>query len=154
VAVSNEQAMNALLRDLADLLTHEPLGVDDVVARVGPVVRDPGAPMAIELGPTLPGIGAARLARYPDSGEPYMLDLVLDRNARLTVATLKALFGEYDRALTDRLRPPELLFHLPAGTARWRVVLIAQLAPGAGSLDAAPVSVVAFRRDPIPAGAP
>jgi hypothetical protein len=83
-----------------------------------------------------------------------MLDLVLDHDACPTAAMLKALFGEYDRALTDRQRSRELMFYLPGGATRWRVALIAQLAPGAGALDDIPVCAVAFRRDPVPASAP
>lgn len=152
--MNDQHAMSALVLDLIDLLSREPLGVDDIVARVGPVVQDSGNPMPIELQPNLPGIRAARLGRYPDSGLPYLLNFTLDTDARPTVETLKGLFGDYDRALTDRGHPRTLVFHPPAGTTPWRVVLIAQLASSTDNLDAASVSEIAFRRDPMTANMP
>ena len=152
--MNGQHAMSALLLDLVSLLSREPLGVEDIVARVGPVVHDPGGLMPIELRPNLPGVRSARLGRYPDSGLPYLLDFALDTDAPPTAGTLKGLFGDYDRALTDRGQPRTLLFYPPAGTTSWRVVLIAQLASSTDDLDAATVSAIAFRRDPVAANMP
>lgn len=140
--------MNDLLRELMLLLSQDTLTVEDVIARVGPVAHDPGVPMPLELRSTLDGVRSARLSRYPDSGLPYVLTLELAPDAQPTVATLKADFGDYHRAHTDRGKPIEVMFYPPAMGTRWQVAVIARLAPIEGSLDDAKVTTLALRRDP------
>jgi hypothetical protein len=137
-----------LIRDLIHFLSQDPLTVEDVIARVGPVVHDPGGLMPMELRPILPGLRSARLARYPNSGLPYVLDLALAPEAQPTAAALKVVFGDYHRARTDRGRQPEVLFYPPALGSCWKVVVIVELALGVDALDDAPVTRVALRRDP------
>jgi hypothetical protein len=104
--------------------------------------------MSIELRPRIPGVHSARLSRYPDSGSPYVLELEPAPEARPTLASLKAAFGDYRRAPTHRGMPPEVLFS-PQGTgSQWRIVVIAQLASATDSLDTASVTRIALRRDP------
>jgi hypothetical protein len=153
MAMNGEDAMSDTLRALVDLLSQD-LPVERILARVGPVARDPGAPMPLELRPKLPGVRAAKLARYPESEVPYALDLELDKDWGLTAAALKRMFGGYNQALTGRGQPRELLFYPPAGNAPWRVVLIAQLAPEGDSLDASHISAITLRRDAATGGAP
>lgn len=137
-----------LIRDLVHFLSQDPLTVEDVAARVGPVKHDPGGLMPIEIHPILTGLRSVRLMRYPNSGLPYMLDLDLMPDARLTAAALKVVFGDYHRARTDRGRPSEILFYPPATGPRWKVVVIAELGPVVDELDEAPVTSIALRRDP------
>lgn len=136
------------LQQLIRFLSQDPLSVADVVARVGPVVSDPGIPQQAELKPSLPGVRAARLGRYPDDGLPYLLVLDLADGARPTAATLRTAFGDYKRARTDRGQPAQVLFYPPAAGPRWRVVLLADLGPIEGSLDEAQVTRLSLRRDP------
>jgi hypothetical protein len=137
-----------LVRELVRFLSRDRLGIDDVAERIGPVARDPGIPMPIELRPAVAGVRSARLARYPDSGLPYLLSLEPTPEARPTVAELQAVLGDYRRALTGRGVPPELIFSPPAEGPRWRVVVIVRLEPTAGGLETAPVTEIALRRDP------
>lgn len=142
-------AVNDLIRELVLFLSRDKLTVEDVAARVGPVVRDPGVPMPLEFRPVIAGVHSAHLSRYPDSGLPYILTLKLAPDARLTTAELKAVFGDYRRSRTDFDRPIEIIFYPPAAGEHWRVAVIAQLVREGDSLDDAPVMTLALRRDPI-----
>jgi hypothetical protein len=141
-------ALIDLIRDLVGFLAREPLAVEDVAARVGPVVRDPGGLIPLELQPVLPDVRAARLARFPDSSVPHVLSLEPAPAARPTVAALKAAFGDYRRSLTDFEQPRQVIFYPPGG-ARWKVAVLAQLLPGGNSLAEAQVASLALRRDPV-----
>lgn len=141
--------MNELIRDLISFLSQDTLTVEDVVARIGPVTNDPGIPMSLEMRPTLVGVRSARLARYPDSGVPYLLTLEFAPDARPTVAELKATFGDYHRARTGRGRPISVIFYPPAIGTHWQVALIAELLSKGDDLDPVPVTTLALRRDPL-----
>jgi hypothetical protein len=145
--MNREHPIIELVGDLIHFLSKDQLTVEEVSARIGPVVHDPGGLMPIELRPHLPGLDAARLARYPDSGWPYVLDLELALNARPAAAALKTLLGDYQRALTDRGLPSELLFYAPTEGAHWQIVVVAQLEPAFEDLDTAAITRIAFRRD-------
>ena len=137
-----------MIRDLVPFLSQDRLTVEDVTGRVGPVAQDPGGLMSIELDPVISGLETARLARYPDSGLPYLLELEFSPDSRPTVASLKPFLGDYRQARTDRGRPLEVMFYPPAGGSRWNVVVIGTVPEGTGRLDDAPVTNVALRRDP------
>ncbi len=141
-------AVIPLIQDMVGFLSQDPLTVEDVAARVGTALRDPGIPMPIELNPKLPGVHSAKLARYPDSGLPYLLDLELDPEARPTVAKMKAALGASRQAPTDRGRPRKVLFY-PAAGPKWQVVIIAELAQEPGELETTPITTLALRRDPL-----
>lgn len=141
--------MNDLIRELVLFLSRDALTVEDIADRVGPVARDPGVPMPLELRPVLAGVRSARLSRYPESGLPYVLTIEPAPVARPTAATLKAAFGDYRRSLTDLGRPIEVIFYPPAAGAHWKVAVIAELLPRGDSLDDASVTTLALRRDPI-----
>lgn len=147
--ITGDHAMVDMVRELVDFLSQEPLTIDDVIARVGTLVRDPGVPMPIELRPTLVGVRSAKLARYPDSGLPYTLMLEPDSDARPTAAELKTVIGDYHQTLTHSGRPVELVFYPPAGGSPWRVVVLAQLAETDGAIEAVPIDSITFRRDPV-----
>lgn len=147
--VKDDHATTDQILDLIRFLSQDPLSTAEVAARVGPLVRDPGGLMPIELRPILPGVLSARLARYPDSGLPYTLELALASDARVTPAALKTILGNYDQARTDRGMPREVLFYPQAVGPLWRVVVIAQLDSTAGELDDAPIANIAFRRDSV-----
>ncbi len=148
-ALKDNRAVADQILDMIRFLAQDPLLVADVAARVGPVVEDPGGLMPIELRPILPGVRSARLARYPDSGLPYALELDLAPDARPTPAALKPMLGDYDQARTDRGLPREILFYPPAEGSRWRVAAIARLEATGGELENAPIASIAFRRDPV-----
>lgn len=144
--------MIGVIRDMFHFLSRTDLTLQDVGNRVGSIVHDPGGLIPIKLRTVLPGVRAATLARYPGSDSPYMLDLIPAPNARPTAAQLRSFLGDYHRALTDRGRPWELLFHPPPIEGPWRVAVIAELEPDAPDLDRAPITRVAFRRDSVGAG--
>jgi hypothetical protein len=141
-------AMTDLVTDLVRFLSQDALTVEDVAGFVGPVVDDPGAPLPAELDPVLPGVRAARLARYPDSGTPFVLTIEPDAASPTTPRALRPTLGEFERALTRRETPTQVLF-APSAGARWAVVVIARLASEGGDLDDAPITSIAFRRDPV-----
>jgi hypothetical protein len=138
-----------IIRELIRLLSQDPLSVEDVISRVGPVVDDPGAPMPIDLQPVLSGVRAANLDRYPDNGLPYALTIELEPGARVTAAALQQAFGDYMRLHTDRGHPPEIIFYPQAVGSQWTVAVIAKLESAAVSLDNQPVTSVSLRRDPV-----
>jgi hypothetical protein len=142
------QVMIDAVRDLVLLLLQDPLSVQDVTARVGSVIRDPGVPMTIELQPRLAGVRSASLSRYPESALPYVLTLEFKRGDQPTVAELKSVFGDYSRTLTDRGQPITIVFP-PSAASHWRVVMFAELESG-GVLDDCSVATIALRRDPMP----
>jgi hypothetical protein len=150
-AMTRDQTMTDLVQDLMRFLAQDPLGVDDVTARVGSVTRDPGVLMPIELWPAVAGVRSARLARYPDSGLPYVLTLTLASapDARPTLAALKAVLGDYRRARTDFGMPREFIFYPPAEGPHWQVVVIVQIESVNDEIEAAPITSIAFRRDPV-----
>jgi hypothetical protein len=147
--VNGDQAMVDMVQELVHFLSQHPLAIDDVIARVGTLVRDPGAPMPIELRPALVGVRSASLARYPDTGLPYTLTLEPESDARPTPAELKTGLGDYHQTLTHSGRPVELVFYPAAEGSRWRVVVLALLAGANDAIEAAPIASITFRRDPV-----
>lgn len=138
-----------VIRELFRFLSQDPLSVEDVISKVGPVVDDPGLPMPIELQPVLSGVRAANLDRYPDNGLPYALTIELAPGAIVTAAALQQAFGDYERLHTDLGHPPEIIFYPPAVGSRWTVAVIAKLESVAVSLDDQPVTSLSLRRDPV-----
>ena len=138
-----------VIRELFRFLSQDPLSVEDVISRVGPVVNDPGAPMPIELQPVLSGVRAANLDRYPDNGLPYALTIELTPGAGVTASALQKAFGDYKPLHTDRGHPPKIIFYPPAVGSRWTVAVIAKLESAAVSLDHQPVTRLSLRRDPV-----
>ena len=134
------------VRQLVRLLSAESLSVEDVVARVGQRVRDPGPPMPLELAPTDAGVRAATLSRGAD-GAPSVLTLELAPDAGLTPALLGQAFGDVRQVPTDRGRPPTVILYAPASGSRWRVALVADLDPAPNRLEERPVRRLSFRRD-------
>ena len=134
-----------LIRELHLFLSRDPLSIEDVIARVGPVTNDPGGLMPIELQPVLPGVREANLARNPDNGLPYLL--TIEPEARLTTSDLQAVFGDYKRMRTDRGQPPEIIFIPPASGSAWKVALLATLQTASEPLDEQQVSSLSFRRE-------
>ncbi len=141
--------MIKLIQDIVRFLSQDRLTVEDVAARVGSVAHDPGELLPIELCPVIDGVRSASLARYPDSGLPYLLEIEPAPDVQPTVEALKSVFGDYHRALTDRGRPAEILFYPLLTGARWNVVIIAELAPGDGEIEDASVARIALRRDSV-----
>jgi hypothetical protein len=139
-----------VIRELFRFLSQDPLSVEDVISKVGPVVDDPGLPMPIELQPVLSGVRAANLDRYSDNGLPYALTIELAPDARVTVAALQQAFGDYKWLSTDLGLPPEIIFYPPAVGSRWEVAVIARLDESAEvSLDHQPVTSLSLRRDQV-----
>jgi hypothetical protein len=138
--------MTDTLEKLLRFLAKDPLGVADVAARIGPIVHDPGPPLEIDLAPSVPGVRAAHLSRYPDTGAPYTLRVELA--SPVSVAALRAAFGEYRQMRTDRGVPREIAFYPPSTEPRWSVAVLARIPPGAAPIDEAHSSEVTFRRDP------
>jgi hypothetical protein len=143
-----ERAMIDLVPELARFLSKDDLTVDEVMARVGRVTHDPGVPMPIELHSAIAGVRSAQLGRYPDSGLPYVLTLEPSPDTRPVVGALKAVLGNYKRALTGRGMPAELVFPPVENGLCWRVVVIVNLDRTAGELDSARIVRISFRRDP------
>ena len=141
--------MIELIQDLVRFLSQDGLTVDDIRARVGTVMHDPGGLLPLELQPQMAGVRAAQLARDPVSGRPYLLDLQLAAEARPTVSALKSALGNYRQAITNRGRPRQVLFYPPTLATQWTVVVIAELAEGGDGLDDATATRLAFRRDPV-----
>jgi hypothetical protein len=145
--VTGGAATTDLIRDMVNFLSRDSLTVEDVTARTGRVTNDPGGLIPIEVQSGLPGVHAARVASYPDSGLPYMLDLDLAPDAWPTVAAVKGLLGDYQQARTDWDQPRQLLFYPPAEGSRWGVVVIARLEPAAGDVADGRIASISFRRD-------
>lgn len=96
----------------------------------------------------LPGIRAARLARCPEDGLPYFLELDFDADQTPDVGAMVKTLAPYLLPLADRGMPVPLSFERVAAESAWSVTLIANLAPGTPPEDAAPVQRVVLRRDP------
>lgn len=142
--------MIELIKDIVRFLSQNRLTVEDIVARVGSVASDSGGLMPIKLSPAIKGVRSANLARYPDSGLPYVLEIGFEADAQPKVKVLKSALGDYQRALTHRGRPIEILFYPSSPeVALWNVVLIAELASGEGEIEDTLVASIAFRRDPV-----
>jgi len=136
-----------LIREVVPLLSRDTLGVEDVTARIGPVIRDPGIPMPLEMQPPI-GMRSASLSRYPDTGIPYVLTIVPEPEGRPTVAELKAILGDYRRALTDRGQAATMVFSPAMVTPRWSVAVIVKLERSDGPVETRSVTTIALRRDP------
>jgi len=143
-ALAGDQAMTQFIRDLVALLSKE-VALDDIVGRLGPIARDPGAPMPAELTPNDPAVRRVEVGRYPETGKPYTVELELA--SPVSVAALVAAFGAYREGRTDRGMPREIVFP-PAGTGTWKIVIVAQLPPGASPIADGVTSTVTLRRDP------
>ncbi len=141
-------AMTDLVTELVAFLSQDALTIEDVAGFVGPVADDPGVPLPAELDPVLPGVRAARVARYPDSGAPFVLTIEPDAASPTTPRALRPILGDFARALTRREMPTQVVF-APSAGARWAIVVSARLASRAGDLDDVPITSIAFRRDPV-----
>ena len=148
VSPANVPSLAVLIGELVDFLSQDPLTVDDVVGLVGPVVNDPGVPSPMDLQSHLDGIVLARLARYPDSGLPYVLTVGPDPGLRITPTQLVATLGDFRPANTHRGLPPAVVYSAPSPGRRWRVVVTAQVQPDGGVLQDGQITSVALRRDP------
>jgi hypothetical protein len=142
-------ALTDLIGQLVRTLSRDGLTFDDVAALVGPVVHDAGVPTSATLRPVLPGVRAAQLSRYPDSGLPYVLTLEPDPASPPTPEALRSILGDFQRAPTNRAMPPEVVFAPARSAPQWSVVVIAQLEATDGELGRAPITSIAFRRDPV-----
>jgi hypothetical protein len=142
-------AITDLIGQLVRSLSQDGLTFEDVSAFVGPVVHDTGVPASATLRPVLPGVRAARLSRYPDSGLPYILTLEPDVASPTTPEALRPMLGDFRRARTDRGMPPEVVFAPASSAPRWKVVVIAQLEATGAELGQAPIISIALRRDPV-----
>jgi len=136
-----------LIRDLIRFLSDARLTVEDIVARIGPVVRDAGGLAPIELRPQITGAQAARVARFPGSDAPYFLDLQFVPNARPLLGAITAHLGEFKLLLTDRNHPTEVIFYPPIVGKHWQIAVIAQLTAAEDPDENAPVTRMIFRRD-------
>jgi hypothetical protein len=146
-------AMIAFLADLARFFARDGLTVDDVVHAVGPIDRDPGVPMPIMLKPTAEGIHAASLARYPDSGLPYLLTLELAEHARPTVGELTRAFGPLFVLPRDRGMPAWIRFAPAAPPSRWTVTINAAVGGSATPSDGDEIPIIVLQREPADASA-
>jgi hypothetical protein len=143
-ALAGDHTMIQLIHDLVALLSNE-ITLDDVTGRLGPVARDPGIPMPAELAPREPAVRRVEVGRYPEGGKPYTVELELA--SPVPVAALVAAFGAYRQSRTDRGVPREIVFPA-AGAGPWKVVVLAQLPPGASPIADGATRVVTLRRDP------
>src|SRR5262245_4034169 len=125
--------MASLLTELVRLLSREPLTVAEVVAKIGSIRSDPGPPLDIDLESKVDGIRGARISRYPDTGELYILELELVDP--IPVASLRAAFGEFRQTRTDRGHPRSIIFFPPSTEPHWKVAVIAEIPPGATPID-------------------
>jgi hypothetical protein len=137
--------MIALLSDLIQFLSREPLSIADVVAKVGPIKNNPGPPQDIELAPSIPGVLVARLRPAPDTGEPD--NLVLGLASSIPVASLQTAFGPPMQVRSHRGTPRRLLFHPPGTEPHWTVALIAEIPSGATPIEEEATNKVTLRRD-------
>jgi hypothetical protein len=136
--------MTQLLRDLVAQLSSD-ITVDDLTRQLGPITHDPGVPMPAELAPRDPALRHVQVGRYPDTGKPFTVELELA--SPIPVTALVAAFGPFRQGRTDRGMPREIHF-APAGTGPWKIVLAAQLPPGASPIADGETTTVTFRRDP------
>lgn len=141
--------MIALLRSAARLLAREGIGVGDVVDVLGRIVEDPGIPSPVEILVEAPGIERAKLSRYPDTGEPFVLTFVPEPDARPTVRELVAAFGPFRRVFSDREMPVPLQFDDVERSAAWSVALVAELAHGTAISGSAKAERLALQREPV-----
>lgn len=143
-ALAGDQAMLELIRDLVAFLSND-VSLDDIAGRLGPVAHDPGVPLLAELTPRDPALRRVEVARDRDTGKPSTVDLELASS--VPVAALAAAFGAYHQVRTDRGMPREIVFP-PAGAGPWKVVVAAQLPPGASQIADGATSAVILSRDP------
>lgn len=134
---------------LRDLLARDDLTVADVVRAVGSIASDPGIPMPMAMRPASQGIRSASLARYPDSGAPYLLNMEFDDDARPMLGSLAAALGPYHRISSDRGMPIALRFENAARATGWKADVFAEIDASDALSDAALVRSVALRRDPV-----
>jgi len=147
VGKNEAQSMINLIRELIILLSQDTLGVEDIAARIGPVIRNPGISMALEMQPAA-GMRSARLSRDPETGIPYVLTIEPEPDVRPAVAELKAAFGDYRRARTSFEQPATIVFY-PAMAGSWAVAVIVELEPSVDPVEDRSVERIRLRRDPI-----
>jgi hypothetical protein len=137
-----------VLEELTRFFSREALTVADVALHIGPVTADHGDLMPLDLRPIVPGVKAAQLWRYPDTGLPYLLKLEPTADSAPRVSELKASLGKPKRARTDLEAPPAVLFRPAMPEGSWTVIVITELEPGGDELEEATVRSIALRRDP------
>ena len=137
--------MIELLRELATLLARDPLTVDDVVERLGPVVQDTDYNLLID--PRNPLLGGVNLVRLMDQhtlepGEtPAFLELTPAEP--LALGSLEQMFGVSKTIWPDHEEElPQAIFEQPVATSlSHETVLIA-------AVDDGRVLSLTLRRDP------
>ena len=139
----------SVVAQLVNFLAQDPLTIEDVASYVGSTRNDPGAPLAIELIPTIAGVQTARMWRYPDNGLTYLLELEFADDAAPRLSELRTLMGNYKRLRSDIGMPARVVFHPSAAGSRWAIAVIAELSPDTGAIGDQTVTRLAFRRDPV-----
>ena len=94
-------SLPGVLLQLIELLAQDDLTVADVVARVGPIARDPGPPLDVELAPVSPELVSATVTRHRQSGAPYLLNIEPAMHERSTLGEWSAVLGSYQRLRSD-----------------------------------------------------
>lgn len=133
------------LVDLGRLLSQDPLTMEQLVTRIGPVVDDGGSDRAWQLQPTDPRWRSARVARDRETGVPFLLELA--PSEVITVSALGARFGAYQPLRSHEDLPRQVVFRLPDTGLPYRAALIASLADS-DDVDDATVVLLGVRRDP------
>jgi hypothetical protein len=117
-----------LLVELHHLLLQDALTIKIVTDRVGPIVEDPGMPMPVTLKPRAAELQQAKLARYPEGGAVYILELQFTPEARPTFQELRSVFGK-DRRIGNLHGERGTIFYPTAKGKGWKVAVIAEMSP-------------------------
>ena len=142
-------SLPGLLLQLIELLAQDDLTVADVAARVGPIARDPGPPLDLELAPVSQELVAATLTRHRKSGAPYLLNIEPATHARSTLREWSAVLGPYRRLRSDLGQPRSVIFDRRRRATRCEVAVIAELDGSGADENQALVTRLHLRRDPI-----
>ncbi|MCX6243085.1 MAG: hypothetical protein NTU98_00120 [Bacteroidetes bacterium] len=142
------KSMIDTLGELVSFLSKDRISVSDVVTQIGINLDDPGVPLPITIKTKIPGIQTVKLARYPDSGLPYVLSIRFEKHAGPTLWNLKSCFGEYRQILTGPEQLPAFIFYPETNQKLWSVGVIAGVEPGS-DVEVSFVSTIDLRRDPV-----
>lgn len=136
------------IRKTCEILSSDPLTVQDVAKKLGTLVQDQGGDLSLIVQPDDKDFTNALIARRYHSQEPAFVQLSMADRGKLSVEDLRKSFGAWSKLPSVNWNTPDqiiLYVDLP-GTPR-TCALIADVEPGVQGLEDGSVLALTVRRD-------
>lgn len=147
---AKDSAMIETLQELCSILSTDPLTAPEAAASLGDIEEDEGGSSPITVRPYNSSFRTAQVVRKYDTDEPahVRLDLAEAGAGALSVANLKAAFGDYREVPRMRPKTPaRIAFLVDEPDQPYNCTLIVDVVPGEGGVEQGTVKGFTLRRD-------